>query len=157
MISFNRRSHSFWKFSESKRELILRTCLLSILWNWFLIELSVLPGISLAIWAHLFPYFLWSTKIFTSSSTVIGSLFNIGVKMIMPSFSSLFGRSSFYRVLLLHHIGNCRPLLNAKLSYKRNDCIVFFFQPVFTFRSSWTYRNILITPNSTHPNPKFTI
>lgn len=43
---------------------------LSVEFQWFLIALSVLPGNSLAIDAHLFPWIAWAETIIRSSSAV---------------------------------------------------------------------------------------
>ena len=63
-ISFPSQLYNCQYKGDCRRRLIFFICLLKILWNWFLMALSVLPTISLEIRAHLFPYLFMQLKYF---------------------------------------------------------------------------------------------
>ena len=118
-------------FGDLRRMLIFLSCLLNVLWKWFLIVLSVRPFISPAIWAHLFPYFWCSWNTFFSSSSVIGSFRISGSRWLCQRSLHCFAERLFNSKFIFNHFRDYRPLLSAILFNEDDNSIIFFFMPMF--------------------------
>lgn len=97
---------------------VIRSFRFIVEFQWFLIALSVLPGSHFAIKAHLFPnlkYNIFLLFVCLNNCPILlfsPSLFlNIGVQVIMPSFSALFAYPS------REVFGNICPIFSAMFHY----------------------------------------
>lgn len=56
--------------------------------------------------------------------TVDRGFFDVGVQVVVPSFSALLSSPAPDHVIFLEHLGNVRPFLGAMLFYQFNDGVV---------------------------------
>lgn len=96
--------------------------------QWFLMALSVRPGKYLEINAHLFPNlqfgYIILLVILNNFPILLFSpflLFNIGIQMIMPSFSTLLSHASF------QFLSYCTPVFSATLIYQLYELLILLF------------------------------